>query len=95
MIQKDGYKPEIGLSRVKNPHNTTWGMKDFPIHCVHCPVMEMLLMESTGNFGAVHIVSQPIYHGACQFAFYKDPADIPEEYCTRLGKKKTAASGGS
>jgi hypothetical protein len=92
IIQKGGYNPEAGLSRVHDPHRTTWGMKDFPIYCVHCPVMEMLELENTGNFGAVHIVSEPIYQGACQFAFYKNPADVPEEFYTRLGKRKPAAS---
>jgi hypothetical protein len=92
IIQKDGYKPEVGLSRVKTPHRITWGMKDFPIYCVHCPVMEMLEMENTGTFGACHIVSEPIYQGACQFVFYKNPADIPEEFYTRIGKKRPADS---
>ncbi len=89
IIQKDGYK--VGLSRVKNPHPITWGMKDFPIYCVHCPVMEMLDIENFGDFAMVHIVSEPIYHGSCQFVFYKDPANIPEEFYTRIGKKKPAA----
>jgi hypothetical protein len=88
IIQKDGYK--VGLSRVKNPHPITWGMKDFPIYCVHCPVMEMLDIENIGDFAMVHIVSEPIYHGSCQFVFYKDPANIPEEFYTRIGKKKPA-----
>ena len=88
IIQKGGYKPEVGLAKVKEPHNITWGMKDFPIYCVHCPVMEMLSIESSGNFGAVHIVSEPINHGSCQFVFYKDPAKIPEEFYTRIGKSK-------
>jgi hypothetical protein len=88
IIQKGGYSPEVGLATVKEPHNITWGMKDFPIYCVHCPVMEILSIESTGNFGAVHIVSEPIKHGSCQFVFYKDPAKIPEEFYTRIGKSK-------
>ncbi len=88
IIQKDGYTPEIGLSRVKDPHCVTWGKKDFPMYCVHCPVMEMLELENTGKFGAVHIVTEPIYQGACQFVFYKNPADVPEEFYTRIGKKK-------
>jgi len=85
IIQKGGY--EAGLARVKDPHHITWGMKDFPIYCVHCPVMEMLDVENNGNFGAVHIVSEPIYQGSCQFAFYKDAAEIPEECYTRIGKR--------
>jgi hypothetical protein len=86
IIQKGGY--EAGLARVKEPHRITWGMKNFPIYCVHCPVMEMLQIENTGDFGAVHIVSEPIYQGSCKFSFYKNPADIPEEFYTRIGKKK-------
>jgi len=86
LIQMGGY--DVGLARIKNPHRITWGMKDFPIYCVHCPVMEMLQIENTGSFGATHIVAQPIYQGSCQFAFYKNPADIPEEFYTRIGKKK-------
>jgi hypothetical protein len=88
IIQKDGYKPEVGLLKVKEPHRITWGIKDFPLYCVHCPVMEALQIEQTGNLGAVHIVTEPIYQGACQFVFYKNPADIPAEFYTRIEKKK-------
>jgi hypothetical protein len=63
-------------------------MKDFPIYCVHCPLLEMMEIENTGDFGSVHIITEPIYHGSCRFTFYKDSADIPEEYYTRIGKKK-------
>ncbi len=86
IIQKGGY--EAGLARIDAPHKITWGMKDFPIYCVHCPVMEMLQIENTGKMGVVHMVSEPIRDGSCQFVFYKNPADIPEEFYTRIGKKK-------
>ncbi len=92
LIQMGGYDPETGLSRVKDPHNITWGKKDFPLYCVHCPVMEALELEGTGQLGAVHIVTDPIYHGACEFVFYKNPDDIPEEFYTRIGKKKPSSS---
>ncbi len=88
IIQKGGYNPEVGLLRVKDPHRITWGMKDFPIYCVHCPVMEMLEIENTGNFRFIRFVKEPIYHGSCKFVIYKNPADIPEEFYTRIGKKK-------
>ena len=55
-------------------------------------VMEALDLEATGNFGPVHIVTDPIYHGACQFVFYKDPKDISEEFYTRIGKKKPSVA---
>jgi hypothetical protein len=88
IIQKNGYSPEIGLARVEGPHPLTWGKKDFPVYCLHCPLFEALEFEANGNFGAVHIVSEPMYQGACQFVFYKNAADIPEEFYTRIGKKK-------
>jgi hypothetical protein len=88
ILQKDGYSPEVGLARVKEPHRITWGMKDFPMYCVHCPLMEALELENTGKFGAVHIVTEPMGHGACEFVFFKNPEDIPEESYARIGKKK-------
>ena len=50
--------------------------------------MEMLQFENTGKLGVVRIVSEPIRDGSCQFVFYKNPADMPEEFYTRIGKKK-------
>lgn len=95
LIQMGGYDPEIGLARIKDPHRITWGKEDFPMYCVHCPVMEALDLEATGNFGPVHIVTDPIYHGACEFVFYKNPEDIPEEFYTRIGKNKPSYSKNS
>ncbi len=88
LIQMGGYEPEFGLARVKEPHRATWGMKDFPMYCVHCPVMEMLAFENTGELGVVHLVEDPMVFGECHFAIYKDPKNIPEECYTRIGKQK-------
>jgi hypothetical protein len=92
IIQYGGYEPEIGLVKIKEPHKITWGMKDFPIYCVHCPVMEMLEIENTGHFNVVKSVSDPLCQDSCMFNIYKDPADIPEECYTRAGKTKPAKS---
>jgi hypothetical protein len=88
LIQMEGYSPEIGLAKVEEPHRITWGMEDFPLYCVHCPVMEALELEATGSLGAVHVVTEPMYHGACEFVFYKNPEDIPKDFYTRIGKNK-------
>jgi hypothetical protein len=90
IIQKGGYDPKTGLARVKQPHCITWGIRDFPIYCVHCPVMEMLDFENSGNLNLVHFVNEPISHGSCQFVMYKDPANIPESFYNRIGKEKPA-----
>ncbi len=88
IIQMGGYEPEFGLARAKDPHPATWGMKDFPLYCVHCPVMEMLSIENAGELGAVHLVSDPMVLGECHFAIYKNPEDIPEACYSRLDKEK-------
>lgn len=86
LIQMGGY--EEGLAKVKEPHRITWGMEDFPLYCVHCPVMEALEIENTGDFAFCRFVSDPIGEEHCQFVFYKDPANIPEVFYTRIGKDK-------
>jgi hypothetical protein len=90
LIQIGGY--EAGLAKIKEPHNITWQEKDFPIYCVHCPVMELLNIDNTGGYlGAVRFQSTPIESGLCKFVLYKNPDDIPERFYTRIGKKKPAA----
>jgi len=89
LIKMKGY--ELGLARVKEPHRITWGQKNFPMYCVHCPVMEMLDIENTGDFAFGHFISDPIGKEHCQFVFYKNPADIPEKFYSRIGKQKPAA----
>lgn len=88
IIQMGGYSPEVGLARVKEPHAITWGMRDFPIYCVHCPVTEALAVESKGNFTRVKVVSEPLCHSACEYVFHKNPEDIPDEFYARIGKEK-------
>ena len=89
LIDMGGY--EAGLARIKEPGPATWGMKDFPLYCVHCPVMEMLAIENTGDFAICRFASDPIGEEDCQFVFYKDKKYIPEEFYTRIGKQKPGA----
>jgi hypothetical protein len=91
IIQMGGYEPEVGLAKVAGPHAITWGKKDFPIYCVHCPITEALAVEGSGSLTRVKVVSEPLYHGACEYVFYKHPEDIPEEFYTRIGKKKRSS----
>jgi len=89
LIKMGGY--EAGLAKIKEPHNITWQHKDFPIYCVHCPVMELLAIDKSGGYlGVVRDESYPIESGLCKFVLYKNPDDIPEKYYKRIGKKKPA-----
>jgi hypothetical protein len=87
LIEMGGYK--AGLAKIKEAHNITWQHTDFPIYCVHCPVMELLNIDATGgHLGVVRDESYPIESGLCRFVIYKNPDDIPEKYYTRIGKTK-------
>ena len=90
LIKMKGY--EVGLARVKEANPITWGQKDFPMYCVHCPVMEMMDVENNGDFGTCHFISDPIGKEHCVFVMYKNNKDIPEEFYKRIGKKKPVAN---
>lgn len=90
LIRMGGY--EAGLAKIKEPHPITWGMKDFPIYCCHCPIGELLSFDRIGDFAQVKVVSDPIGQERCQFTIYKNRADIPEKFYTRIGKKRPSAS---
>ena len=47
-----------------------------------------------GNFARVKVVTEPLYHGACEYVYYKHPEDIPEEFYTRIGKEKPLPGNG-
>jgi hypothetical protein len=91
IIQKGGYSPEVGLAKVSGPHPATWGLKDFPVYCTHCPILERMQVEGMGRLGTCRIFAEPMGSGDCKFVFYKNPTDTPEEFYTRIGKKKPKA----
>ena len=86
ILAMGGY--EAGLAKIKEPHPITWGMKDFPIYCAHCPIGELLSIERIGDFNVVKVVTDPIGKEGCHFTLYKDNANIPEKHYTRIGKKR-------
>jgi hypothetical protein len=90
LIQMGGYEPEIGLARIAEPADITFNTAGYPIYCLHCPLFNMNAVDDFGDF--IFLNNPPQKDGSyCQFIFYKDKADIPEEYYTRLGRKKPAA----
>ncbi len=88
MVQWGSY--EKGFARVKEKCPITWGLGDLPIYCVHCPVTEMMTLDAGLGFRWVHPTGDSGMDVGpnCAYWMYKDPKDIPEEYYTRLGRKK-------
>ena len=81
---------EQGIARVAEPCDITWGYKDFPIYCVHCPVQEMLEIDRTGYLKFAHETETADGPGEhfCKYLIYKNRDDIPAFYYDRIGKQK-------
>lgn len=90
LIKMGAYEPEVGLARIEDASEITFNTPDFPIYCVHCPLFNMNAIDDTGDF--LFINNPPGDGKSCQFIFYKDKKDIPEEYYERLGRKKPISS---
>ena len=88
LIQKGAY--EKGYATIKEKCPITWGLGDLPIYCCHCPVMEQMRFDDgeISRFVQYSGDSGKCIGPDCESVFYKNKADIPEEYFTRLGKDR-------
>jgi hypothetical protein len=66
----------------------TWGRADeVPSYCAHCAKNEQMLIAILG-YPALVTQFDPDPDKPCGWTFYKHPADIPEHYYTRVGRRK-------
>ncbi len=79
--------PRSGL-HVEGRRPLTWGRASLPVYCCHEPVMERASIEATGAPLFVVEPSQRLGEEPCRTHLYKDPADVPERFYTRLGLTK-------
>ena len=70
-------------------HDWSYGREGFPLYCTHCAFMNELL--------PIRWYGMPLYpsrppedfdHDPCTWYWYKDPADIPDEYWRRYGLER-------
>jgi len=91
MLQAGHYDPPRSDAHVPGPSPLTWGRETLPAYCCYEPVMERTSIEKTGV--PLFVVDPPERLGVdpCPTYLYKDPADIPERFYTRLGLAKPKA----
>ena len=85
--------PPYDFGATQEAHDWSWGQQGVPYYCVHCALNEILPMEWGGH---------PLWVTAydadaakpCAWHFYKRAEDIPEEYYTRVGRRKPKAGEG-
>lgn len=76
------------VGTTKKAHDWHWGKTGICYYCAHSALFfEVIPIELRGYPIAI-IEYPPQPTDPCQFFFYKKPELIPEQYFTRLGKKK-------
>jgi hypothetical protein len=76
------------VGKMKKGYSWTWGKSGIPYYCVHCCVMwEILPVELRGYPLRITLIGEKP-EDPCVHLYYKKPELIPEEYFTRIGKKK-------
>ncbi len=76
------------LLRVAGPRWLTWGRDALPVYCCHEPVMERASARKGGVPLFLVDPSDALGEEPCKTYLYKDPADIPERFYTRIGLQK-------
>jgi len=80
--------PPFNLGKTKKAYPWSWGKKGVPYYCIHCCLWhEIMAIEGKGYPTKITEYSDDP-HVPCRWLFYKKPELIPEEYFTRVGKKK-------
>lgn len=79
--------PPYNFGATKKAYPWSFGKKGVPYYCLHCAINEILPIEWGGN--PLWVTGYNEDHEApCFWHFYKKPELVPEEYFTRLGKKR-------
>jgi hypothetical protein len=70
------------------PHDWTWGQTGVCYYCAHCAIVnEQLAIDTYGDPIRVTDYPRDPNH-PCRWIIYKNVEDIPEEYYTRVGRRK-------
>jgi hypothetical protein len=88
LVLDGSYRPPRKFMRVKKAQLMTYGRKDFPVYCAHCPFQEILPIEWNGIPLFITVPPAKLGEEPCQMHLYKDPRVIPSELYQRVGKRK-------
>jgi len=90
--QLDGIPPRTGepfnLGVTQKPYPWSFGKKGVPYYCVHCCFWHEYMMIEKFGFPSKIVDYQDDPEAPCRWYFYKNPAEIPENYYKRLGMQK-------
>ncbi|MCP3933807.1 MAG: hypothetical protein GY708_00390 [Actinomycetia bacterium] len=79
--------PPYNFGATRNAHAESWGLRNVPYYCLHCANNEMLPMRWGGHPLWV-TAYDPDAAKPCEWHFYKEADDIPEDHYVRVGMPK-------
>jgi hypothetical protein len=88
LLREGHYESPRSNLHIAGPTPLTYGRDELPIYCCHEPVMERASIEATGVPLFIVEPSERLGEEPCLTYLYKDPANIPERFYTRLGLAK-------
>ncbi len=88
LLREGHYDPPRRGLHVAGPSALTWQRDSLPVYCCHEPVMEKASIEATGAPLFVVEPSEQLGEVPCRTFLYKQAADVPERFYTRLGLEK-------
>ena len=86
----DGRYRDGEFATVREASALTWGRSQLPVYCTDDAMMEKRDIEVNGYPFVVIDAADPPGSAPCRMLIYKNPADIPSRYYTRLGLEKPA-----
>ncbi|MBI2962641.1 MAG: PhoU domain-containing protein [Deltaproteobacteria bacterium] len=88
LIDMRAYEGPFAYRKLRKPGPHTWGEKDMPIYCSHCPWVHEIFPLAEGGAGSqfwIHASPFPKKPGdPCIHYVYKDPEKIPDRYYDRI-----------
>jgi hypothetical protein len=87
-IAQGRYAGPDAFLTVARAQRMTYGRENVPVYCTHEIAMERVDVENDGHPFVITEPAAELGKGYCRLLLYKNPADIPERYYTRLGLRK-------
>ena len=76
---------EYPLTLMRQPSNSTFGEKDFPVYCNHCSEMTGTILANGGSCFLVEGWTTDHRYGGCRMHVFKSWSAVPDEFFHRTG----------
>ena len=76
---------EYPLTLMRQPSNSTFGEKDFPVYCNHCSEMTGTILANGGSCFLVEGWTTDHRYGGCRMHVFKSLSAVPDEFFHRTG----------